>query len=674
MCGTVEVVGSIQGLVSNFDIDFGWGRITERSLAAHLALSSVFMVGILIMSLMGRTMVHGLSVFFLGILILSFASWIIGVFTTSGDGDGITGFSWVTLQENLYPSKDFNLRMDLTLMMTLSWSVTVLALTLVSLLALTLQARSRSSAWGTGIEALSYQICLNYLANREREEHIERLCIHYSHLEPSLHMDYAPSHHSTSRAGGGNMHSETTSITRRAGSVLTTHHQHPWRPQLLAFVPVDDDRGCVSQPRLVDFIGQLRGGGEHLGELCILASVITREDEERHLARSAALDSSCPFAHELARAHQQPGEDANKAAVDRARAGLVLRRRLALISALRDSGVQGFVKVFRSPTARMGRAVLIQTAGLGDLTPNTVVAVWPPCAESYEENLSTVGEVSELWSLSRNAGMTVLIIKGLEAFPARDERLNGTIDVWWIVHDGQLLLLLAYLLKKSPEWHGATLRLYVISQGADSTAAVERGLHTYLEIMRISLGLMIIKVAEINVVPVNLYDDVREGGSVASNDTEHEVFEHRMEDCLRREMDVADGDLLRMIREQGPAIDRLREQHRDRVDREDNAQPTTVGHERGRFIRAWVQGPGDIPHFQRRDLFLKARMAARLRQEISARSMDADLVLLNLPSPDVHSLFNHQDLTSTEKAGLYMELIEFLTADLKRVLLLHPGK
>ena len=43
----------------------------------------------------------------------------------------------------------------------------------------------------------------------------------------------------------------------------------------------------------------------------------------------------------------------------------------------------------------------------------------------------------------------ILIPKFSENFPtSRDPAQRGTIDVWWIVHDGGLLMLLPFLLRK----------------------------------------------------------------------------------------------------------------------------------------------------------------------------------------------------------------------------------
>lgn len=56
--------------------------------------------------------------------------------------------------------------------------------------------------------------------------------------------------------------------------------------------------------------------------------------------------------------------------------------------------------------------------------------------------------------------MALLVAKNVAMFPANTERFpEGHIDVWWIVHDGGMLMLLPFLLRQHkvpPEgraWH-----------------------------------------------------------------------------------------------------------------------------------------------------------------------------------------------------------------------------
>lgn len=47
------------------------------------------------------------------------------------------------------------------------------------------------------------------------------------------------------------------------------------------------------------------------------------------------------------------------------------------------------------------------------------------------------------------AHQALLVAKNVDHFPGNQDRLaEGTIDVWWVVHDGGLLMLLPFLLRQ----------------------------------------------------------------------------------------------------------------------------------------------------------------------------------------------------------------------------------
>lgn len=47
------------------------------------------------------------------------------------------------------------------------------------------------------------------------------------------------------------------------------------------------------------------------------------------------------------------------------------------------------------------------------------------------------------------AHQALMVAKNIDHFPGNQERLKeGFIDVWWIVHDGGLLMLLPFLLSQ----------------------------------------------------------------------------------------------------------------------------------------------------------------------------------------------------------------------------------
>jgi potassium/chloride transporter 4/5/6 len=60
--------------------------------------------------------------------------------------------------------------------------------------------------------------------------------------------------------------------------------------------------------------------------------------------------------------------------------------------------------------------------------------------------------------------LAALIPKGIEQFPECNEKMRGTIDIWWIVHDGGLLMLLPFLLTQHKTWKNCKMRIFTVAR------------------------------------------------------------------------------------------------------------------------------------------------------------------------------------------------------------------
>jgi potassium/chloride transporter 4/5/6 len=81
----------------------------------------------------------------------------------------------------------------------------------------------------------------------------------------------------------------------------------------------------------------------------------------------------------------------------------------------------------------------------------------------------------------------MLISKG-EAFPDMSARLTGNIDIWWIVADGGILLLLSHLLMKHPVWSRCHTRLFAVADHAsDDPEQVKIELESYVKDFRLNI-------------------------------------------------------------------------------------------------------------------------------------------------------------------------------------------
>jgi potassium/chloride transporter 4/5/6 len=80
----------------------------------------------------------------------------------------------------------------------------------------------------------------------------------------------------------------------------------------------------------------------------------------------------------------------------------------------------------------------------------------------------------------------MLVVKG-SSFPERDARLTGTIDIWWIVADGGMPLLLPFLLKKNKVWQGCQVRLFAIARDEDGPESVRSELKAFVRDFRLDV-------------------------------------------------------------------------------------------------------------------------------------------------------------------------------------------
>ena len=91
------------------------------------------------------------------------------------------------------------------------------------------------------------------------------------------------------------------------------------------------------------------------------------------------------------------------------------------------------------------------------------------------------------------AQMALLVPKGINQFPEMKVKLRGTIDVWWIVHDGGLLMLLPFLLRQDRTWKNCKLRIFTVAQTEDNSIQMKKDLQTYLYQLRIEADVDVVE-------------------------------------------------------------------------------------------------------------------------------------------------------------------------------------
>ncbi|XP_065915947.1 solute carrier family 12 member 4-like isoform X4 [Dysidea avara] len=195
-------------------------------------------------------------------------------------------------------------------------------------------------------------------------------------------------------------------------------HTKNWRPQLLVLIRLHPSQLTPSQPNLLSFASQLKAGKG----LTMVTSVLE-------------------------------GNIINKVAEVKA-AKETLKRVVDTYK------IQGFCKVLAVPDVNMGLAQIIQGSGLGGLVPNTVLLSWPDAWRKKQSWKAFIETVRVVMATEK----ALIVTKGINGFPSSNEKCRGNIDIWWVVHDGGLLMLLPFLLRQHKVWRQCHLRIFTVAR------------------------------------------------------------------------------------------------------------------------------------------------------------------------------------------------------------------
>lgn len=190
---------------------------------------------------------------------------------------------------------------------------------------------------------------------------------------------------------------------------------------------------------------------------------------------------------------------------------------------LRKYMIDGFGKVVYSDDFANGLASLVQSGGMGAFEPNCILASWPKdVLELGREGVEKRSKLVNMVQISAIFQKVMILTKGLE-WPEFEERLTGNIDIWWIVGDGGVLLLLPSLLKKHKVWSGCHIRLFVLADRAgDDVDQMQQELDTYVRDFRLKIEVFI-KVVDDVVAGISRSNTTMEPPPDDSVPTEHDV-------------------------------------------------------------------------------------------------------------------------------------------------------
>uniref|UniRef100_A0A8C3SA43 Solute carrier family 12 member 4 n=1 Tax=Chelydra serpentina TaxID=8475 RepID=A0A8C3SA43_CHESE len=377
-------------------------------------------------------------------------------------------------------------------------------------------------------------------------------------------------------------------------------HTKNWRPQLLVLLKLDEDLH-VKYPRLLTFASQLKAGKG----LTIIGTVIQGNFLESYGEAQAAEQT--------------------------------------IKNMIEIEKVKGFCQVVVATKVREGIAHLIQSCGLGGMKHNTVVLGWPygwrqsEDARAWKTFIDTV-------RCTTAAHLALLVPKNVSFYPSNHERYNeGNIDVWWIVHDGGMLMLLPFLLKQHKVWRKCKMRIFTVAQMDDNSIQMKKDLATFLYQLRIE--------AEVEVVEMQNSD-------ISAYTYERTLMMEQRSQMLRQmRLTKTEREREAQLVKDRHSIIRLESLYSDEED-EGETVPDKIQ-------MTWTKEKCDSEKRNRNTASNVRRMhtAVKLNEVIVNRSHDARLVLLNMPGPP-------KNIDGDEN---YMEFLEVLTEGLERVLLVRGG-
>ncbi|SPP73176.1 solute carrier family 12 member 6 isoform X2 [Drosophila guanche] len=354
-----------------------------------------------------------------------------------------------------------------------------------------------------------------------------------------------------------------------------------------------------------------------------------------------------------------------------------------------DEKVKGFCDILVAQQIGEGLSSVIQTIGLGGMKPNTVIIGWPYSwrqegRNSWRTFIQTVRTVAA-------CHMALMVPKGINFYPESNHKIGGNIDIWWIVHDGGLLMLLPFLLKQHRTWRNCKLRIFTVAQIEDNSIQMKKDLKTFLYHLRIEAD---VEVVEMNNSDISAYTyertlmmeqrnqmlralglNKKENSKVVQ--TIMDFKETPSDNKLSLVQTIVDHhyDATRTaskVRFADPTIEETQnhESHNDEkrnsVDSdapEETDAPETTSSKDESTEKADSKFKSNV----KPDEFNVRRMhtAIKLNEVIVEKSQDAQLVIMNLPGPPRE--------VRAERESNYMEFLEVLTEGLEKVLMVRGG-
>ncbi|KAM5260198.1 solute carrier family 12 member 7 isoform 8-T8 [Hipposideros larvatus] len=389
-----------------------------------------------------------------------------------------------------------------------------------------------------------------------------------------------------------------------------TPHTKNWRPQVLVMLNLDAEQ-CVKHPRLLSFTTQLKAGKG----LTIVGSVLEGTYLDKHAEAQQAEEN--------------------------------------IRSLMGAEKTKGFCQLVVSSNLRDGMSHLIQSAGLGGMKHNTVLMAWP---ESWkeEDNPSSWRNFVDTVRDTTEAQQALLVAKNVDLFPQNQERFSdGNIDVWWIVHDGGLLMLLPFLLLQHKVWRKCRMRIFTVAQVDDNSIQMKKDLQTFLYHLRISAEVEVVEMVESDISAFTYEKTLlMEQRSQMVKQMQLSKTEREREAQLIHDRNTASHSVVTARTQAPPTPDKVQMTWTKEKLIAEKYKNKDTGMSGFKDLFSLKPNQSNVR---------RMHTAVKLNGVVLNKSQDAQLVLLNMPGPPRNRQGDEN----------YMEFLEVLTEGLNRVLLVR---
>lgn len=166
------------------------------------------------------------------------------------------------------------------------------------------------------------------------------------------------------------------------------------------------------------------------------------------------------------------------------------QRQRQIQQVLRREGIPAFGEVNVVQDIEKGIVAVAQATGTPGIESNTVILGWPDDLQRMTDFMKIIRRLKHL--------NQSLLIGRVKPLPPIEEGKKRRVDIWWggLQRNGDLMLLLAYLLSCNPEWRDSRIRVLSVASNELMRGTTENFLQQLIPEIRINAEIEVMIKAE----------------------------------------------------------------------------------------------------------------------------------------------------------------------------------